>query len=95
MKIWGGIPKIDGVYDKQKNYGRVDKTSAVSGKKDVVSISNQAKDFQTIMKTLKDVPDLRKDKVDELDKKYQAGSYSVNGSDIAGKILKSVLDKKV
>jgi len=41
----------------------------VTGKKDVVSISNQAKDFQTAMKALKEIPDIRKDKVEELARK--------------------------
>jgi len=44
----------------------------VTGKKDVVSISNQAKDFQTAMKALKEIPDIRKDKVEELARKIES-----------------------
>jgi len=95
MKIWGEIPKILGVYDRYKNVERVDKASGVNSKKDVLSISNQAKDFQTAIKAVKDVPDIRQDKVNEYMDKYQAGNYDVSGSDIADKILKSTLDKKV
>lgn len=95
MKIWGGTPKVNGVYDKQKNLSRIDKTSALSGKKDVLSISDQAKDFQTIMKSLREVPDIRQDKVDELAEKYQAGNYDVKGRDTADRIIKSILDRKV
>lgn len=94
MKIWGEIPKILGVYDKQKNVGKTEKASGAASKKDVVSISNQAKDFQTVMKALKDVPDMRQDKVNELSEKYETGNYDVSGNDIAGKILKSIFDKK-
>ena len=93
MKIWGEVPKISGVYDKHKSINKVDKASGVTSKKDVVSISNQAKDFQTVMKTLKDVPDIRKVKVSELADKYEAGNYDVSGSDIADKVLKSMFAK--
>jgi negative regulator of flagellin synthesis FlgM len=92
MKIWGEIPKILGVYDKQKSIGKVDKTSGVSAKKDVVSISNQAKDYQTAMKAIKDVPDIRQDKVKELSEKFDSGTYSVSGNDVADKVLKSIID---
>jgi len=66
----------------------------VTGKKDVVSISNQAKDFQTAMKALKEIPDIRKDKVEELARKIESGTYKVSEEDIADKILKSILDRK-
>lgn len=95
MKIWGEIPKIFGIYDKQKNVNKVDKASGVAPKKDVVSISNQAKDFQTIMKAIKDVPEIRQDKVNEISEKYEAGNYNVSGDDVADKVLKSIVDKKV
>lgn len=95
MKIWGNTPKILGVYDKQKNINKSDKTSDVSAKKDVISISNQAKDFQTVLKALKDIPDVRNDKVNELAARIDAGDYEVSGTDIADKIVKSVFDKKV
>lgn len=94
MKIWGNIPKVSGIYEKQKNVNKMDKASGISGKKDVLSISNQAKDFQTVMKALRDVPDIRKGKVDELAQKYQSGNYSVDGRDVADKIVKSLFDKK-
>ncbi|HEX3027935.1 MAG TPA: flagellar biosynthesis anti-sigma factor FlgM [Clostridia bacterium] len=95
MKIWGDIPRVSGVYDKQKNVSRVDKTGGVSSKKDVISISNQAKDFQTVMKAARDVPDIRTDIVNDLSAKYESGKYDVNGNEIADKVLKSIIDQKV
>jgi negative regulator of flagellin synthesis FlgM len=94
MRIPGDIPKITGIYDKQKNIGRVDRTSSVASKKDVVSISSQAKDFQTVFKALKDIPDIRQGKVNELAEKYQSGNYNIDGNDVADKVLKTVFDKK-
>lgn len=95
MRIPGDIPKITGIYDKQKNVNKIEKASAVSSKKDVVSISNQAKDFQTVQKALKSVPDIRQNKVNELTVKYESGQYDAKGKDIAENIIKSVFDKKI
>lgn len=90
MKIWGEIPKITGVYDKQKNFGKVEKATSVAGKKDVLSLSNNAKDFQSVLKALKDVPDVRNDKVNELAAKVDSGSYDVEGKDIVDKIMNNI-----
>ena len=95
MKIWGDIPRISGIYDKQKNTGRIEKGSGVFSKKDVVSISGQAKDFQTVMKAVRNVPDIRADRVKELAEKFESGNYNVSGRDIAEKIIKSSFDRKV
>jgi negative regulator of flagellin synthesis FlgM len=94
MKIWGDIPKVLGNYDKQKNVSRVDKASSVVSKKDVVSISNKAKDFQTAMKAAKDAPDIRSEKVNELIDRYESGNYNVSGKDVADKVINSMLDTK-
>lgn len=94
MRIPGDIPKITGAYDKPKNIGKIDKTGSIASKKDVVSISSQAKDFQTVFKALKDVPDIRQGKVNELVEKYEEGNYSIDGRDVADRVLKTVFDKK-
>ncbi|HHV29562.1 flagellar biosynthesis anti-sigma factor FlgM [Acetivibrio mesophilus] len=94
MKIWEGVPKVSGIYDSRRNISKMEKTDNVTGKKDVVSISNQAKDIQTAMKALKDIPDIRKDRVEELTQKLETGAYKVTEEDIADKILKSIIDGK-
>lgn len=94
MRIPGDIPKITGIYDKQKNLNRIDKTNEIASKKDVVSISNQAKDFQTIFKALREIPDIREAKIGELSEKYGSGNYDIDGKDIAEKVIRSVFDKK-
>lgn len=94
MKISGDIYNVSKVYGKQNNVNKVSKTSSVAPKKDVVSISNNAKDYQTISKALKDVPDVRQGKVDEFSEAYSSGRYNVSGQEIVEKLGKSVLDKK-
>lgn len=94
MKIWGEVPKVSGVYNN-KNVKRAEGVSSTSSKKDVVSISGPAKDYQTVMKALKDVPEIRQDKVKDLLDKYEAGNYDINGKDTADKILKSMVDSRI
>ncbi len=93
MRIWGDVPRVSEVYGKNKNIGKTGKTSGVDQKKDVVSISNGAKDIQKIMKAVKEVPDIRNDKVSELKDKYESGNYNVDGKEIAEKLLHSVTNK--
>jgi len=94
MRIPGEFLKITGVYGTNKNTGRIGKTGLAAAKKDVLSISGEAKDFQTVYKALKDVPDIRQNKVDELSSRVEAGSYSVTGHEVAGKVISTVFDKK-
>jgi negative regulator of flagellin synthesis FlgM len=94
MRIPGDISKITGVYGSQKNRGRVERTGAAASKKDVLSISSEAKDFQAVFRALKDVPDIRAEKVRSLETSIDNGSYNVKGRDVADKIVKSVFDIK-
>ncbi|MGI6668046.1 MAG: flagellar biosynthesis anti-sigma factor FlgM [Acetivibrionales bacterium] len=94
MRINGDITKITGVYGTQKSIGKLEKTGSVSAKKDVLSISSEAKDFQTVLRALKDVPDIRQGRVNEILEKIETGSYDVTGREVAEKIVNSVFDKK-
>ncbi|PYG89109.1 negative regulator of flagellin synthesis FlgM [Ruminiclostridium sufflavum DSM 19573] len=94
MKITGDIYNVAKVYNKQKSVGNIAKAGQVVPKKDVVSISNDARDFQTVSKALKDVPDIRQNKVDEFADLYRSGGYDISGKEILEKIGKSVMDKK-
>ena len=95
MKIWGGISRISGIYGKGNKIERINSAWSVPSKKDVLSISNQAKDYQTAIRALKGVPDIRRDKVLEIQEKYDGGQYNVNGREVAESIIKSIIDKKV
>lgn len=95
LKIWGEVPRIPGIYNKNMKAGKIDKAPGTASKKDVLSISNTAKDYQTVIKALKGVPDIRQDKVNKLIEDYQSGNYDVSGKDIAERIVKSIIDKKV
>ncbi|NLV37414.1 MAG: flagellar biosynthesis anti-sigma factor FlgM [Clostridiaceae bacterium] len=94
MRIPSDISKVTGIYGTQKNVGRIEKTGSVSSKKDVVSISNEAKDFQIVNRALRNVPDIRQSRVEELRNILESGSYNVSGQDVAGKVIDSFFDRK-
>lgn len=58
---------------------------------DAIEISGLAKEQATLTSTLKDLPDVRNDKVAELKARIEAGNYNVSGKDIASKIVDSAL----
>ncbi len=94
MKITGDVYNVSKVYDSKKPVGKIEKTSSVAPKKDVVSISSNAMDYQTVTKALKEVPDVRQNKVDEFAEAYKSGSYDVSGREIVEKLGKSIIDQK-
>lgn len=83
-----------GVYNStMKNKVRNNKTSV---KKDELKFSEKAKDFQIAMEKLKEIPDIRTDKVERLKKQVKAGTYNIEGRKIAEKIFESIeFDKKI
>ena len=94
MRIPGEISKISAIYGAQKKISRIDKTGSAVSKKDVVSISTEAKDYQTVYRALKDVPDIRPDMVAEVLEKYESGRYNISGKEVADKVISKLFDKK-
>lgn len=92
MKV-GQVPGVSGVYNKQ-GVAKVESPKKPEGKKDEVSISNSGQDYATVMNTLRGVPDIRDEKVEEFSEKISNGTYDVSGKDIADKLVKSIIDKR-
>ena len=100
MKILKNIPKILDTYNKNKisNKQKVldlkdTKSKEISNdnaiQKDAVSISSDAKYLNIALKALKNIPDVREDKVKELTEKIESGTYHIDSRKIAEKILNS------
>ncbi|MDK2799521.1 MAG: negative regulator of flagellin synthesis FlgM [Clostridiales bacterium] len=94
MRIPGDFSKIIGVYNKNKNVAKINKNQGIEGKKDTITLSNQAKDYQVALKALRQVPDIREEKVRELAQRYADGTYNVSGKDVAEKLVNRFFDKK-
>jgi len=91
MKIWGDNPRVFGIYNQNNSTGKVVKKDIVASKRDEYKISGQAKDYQTVMKALSNIPDIRKEKVYEISRKIDTGRYRVEARDISDKIIKTLL----
>ena len=56
--------------------------------KDSFVVSDKARDFQNVLKALSNTPDIREEKVNNIMKKMQQGSYNISAEDIANKLIK-------
>lgn len=59
---------------------------------DTMTLSETAKDFRTVLDALKNVPDVRGDKVAQLREQIASNSYNTNAEQISERILKSNFD---
>jgi negative regulator of flagellin synthesis FlgM len=98
-----GFNKIGGVNqiykaNKIDTKKAVSETSSTSIKKDQVQISKEAMDFQTVLKSVKqlnNLPDIREDVISPIKEKLENGSYSVDSKTVADKILSGGFNKKI
>ncbi len=87
-----------------KQYGdnltvrKTEKSGNVSGKQraDEVTISREALSTQQVRKYMQEIPDVRIERVRDLQARIQSGTYDVSGEDIAEKIIgRSIVDRIV
>lgn len=73
--------------DKDKNVGKKDGSQKTESEKDKVSLSEQSKAITDLKGLIDEVPDIRRDKVDALQKAIDAGSYNFDSMKIAERFL--------
>ncbi len=91
------INRMDNAFKVYNKNQEVKKTENVKGKKeDKISISQDAKDYQFALEKIKNVDEIRVEKVNSLQRQIQAGTYNVSGNQIAEKMIDSVnFNKKI
>lgn len=80
---------------RKKNVEKVsanDKQNSAAVESDAVSISEKGKDVSEMTRTLKEMPDVRADKISDLKERIANGTYNVSGKDIASKIINTALE---
>ena len=80
---------------RKKNVEKVsanDKQNSYVVESDEVSISEKGKDVSEMTRTLKEMPDVRADKVADLKERIANGTYNISGKDIASKIINTALE---
>lgn len=81
-----GINKMLNIYKNQEKVSETNKLN--KGKKaDQLNISSGARDFQLAMAEVKNKPEIREEKVAEIKKQIEAGTYEVNPKKIAEKMM--------
>lgn len=94
------INGVQSIYNKQKVEGKkgVQETSGVQGKKDQLQISKEAMDFQTVLKSVKEIknlPDIREDVIAPIKEKLDKDTYQVDGNSLAEKMLAAKMNSKI
>ena len=85
---------VSNVKDNKKIDGSTKQGSPQSVKEDKVVLSPKAKEVQEATKIIKELPDIREEKVAKLKEQIDQGTYRVDGKKIAFKMLKeSILDE--
>ena len=69
-----------------------DKQNSAAVESYAVSISEKGKDVSEMTRTLKEMPDVRADKIADLKERIANGTYNVSGKDIASKIINTALE---
>ncbi|MEA3417297.1 MAG: flagellar biosynthesis anti-sigma factor FlgM [Thermodesulfobacteriota bacterium] len=81
------------VNEEKVNSGPEKQASDNVVQEDKVSLSSTARDIQQAEKAIKELPDVREEKVRELQNEIETGKYDINGEKIAGKMIsESILD---
>jgi len=78
---------VNQVHDKNKVDPSENKSDKTAAKTDTVVISDAAKRIQEARKQLDAVPDVDEEKVAQLRKEIEEGTYQRSADDIAGKML--------
>lgn len=90
------INRSDNVFNVYNQNMNMKKTEKQKSKEDKINISEEAKTYQFAINKLKDIPEIRTDKVNSLKKQIQSGTYKVDADKIAEKMIDKVnFDKKI
>ena len=95
MRISGNVSGVAGIYTNDKKISKVENVNKLNLGRDDIKISSKAKDYSIAMNALKNIPDVRQDRVDEVAKKLANKEYDVSGDDIADKILNDSFEASI
>lgn len=92
--------KINGTNKILQVYGNMDtskvKASKKAYEKDETKFSEKAMDYQFAINKLKELPEMRMEKVERLKREIKTGNYNISGKEVVDKIYENIdFDKKV
>ncbi|SDF79504.1 flagellar biosynthesis anti-sigma factor FlgM [Sporolituus thermophilus] len=91
------IQNILKVYGEQAKVGKSARqpSAGPAQRKDEVVLSAQAQEFSQILQALRNMPEVREDKVKELADRIAAGNYQVDAKEIAEKMVGRIIADRV
>lgn len=83
------IQQVMKQYGDNTRVNKNEKTGSTSAARrvDEVTLSQEALNAQQLQKHMKDIPDVREERVQILQERIQSGTYNVSGEDIAEKMI--------
>ncbi|SKC55921.1 flagellar biosynthesis anti-sigma factor FlgM [Maledivibacter halophilus] len=96
MKIFNNpnIQKALGTYKSKVT--KPQKINKVGASKDKIEISSKAREFQVALNAFKKLPEIRKEKVEEINNAITSGTYNPSAEEIVSKMSEKVrFDKKI
>ena len=87
-----GINKINQIY-KTNSTKTVSRKDSVNGK-DSFAISDFGRDLQIAKMALKDAPDIRMERVENIRNQIQTGTYNISSEKLADKLVGEYFDFK-
>jgi len=76
--------------NKKEQVGKSSVTESTSGERDKISLSGKAQEINELKQLIHDLPDIRTDKVDQLQKVIDTGSYHIDSYKVAEKMLEEI-----
>ncbi|MCT4596757.1 MAG: flagellar biosynthesis anti-sigma factor FlgM [Vallitalea sp.] len=88
-----GIKNVNQAY-KVNSANRISKMAKVKKDKDSLALSDMGKDLQVAKKAVNNAPDIRYEKVNNIKKRLQSGTYNVTAKEVADKIVDRYFDER-
>lgn len=87
-----GVTNVFRTYEvySSSNVAQHIRISREEEKRDIMTLSSQAKDFQVVNKALSITPDIREEKVNDIQNRINYGEYNITSIDLANKILENI-----
>lgn len=88
-----GLNKISQIFGTSK-VGKVKKTGS-SSFGDKLELSRTGSDYTIAKQVVSQVPDVREDKINEIKKRMEAGTYNVSMEEVADKLVSRYFDELI
>jgi len=77
--------------EQQRNAEQVQGGGKTNAAGDMVNISSQGSQIQQIKSMIKNIPDIRQDRVDAVKQNWESGNYQVNSDKVANAMIREGL----